>query len=204
MSSSCPHSVVNFHFRGHFYHVLFLTKLREETSVILQPSVYCLLNNSFLHPSKCFLYREPSILTNKTNDIRNDKSAHWVNERYPLFSETYSFTSLMWSAVLCQIHLDTIPTITLKSCLFKSFGNFNCRHKSFSKTAVLMKPALPGSDKATSAICLHLPTFNLLIWAKLAVVKYCFTGIIIWPKNKLWVLFIAGVTLLKSALLHQI
>lgn len=124
-----------------------------------------------LHPSNCFLQRETNILTNTTDDIWNDRSAYWANERSPLFSKTWSFTSLMWSAVLCQIRLETIPTITLKSCLFKSFGNFNHRHKSFSKIAVLMRPALPGSDKATNAICLHLPTFTLLIWAKLTVVS---------------------------------
>lgn len=60
----------------HFYPVLFLTKLREETSMILQPSSYCLLNNSFLHPSKCLLHGEPSILTNKINDIWNEKNDH--------------------------------------------------------------------------------------------------------------------------------
>lgn len=132
---------------------------------------YCLLNNSSLHPTDCFLWRETNILTNTTDDIWNVKSAYWVNERSPLFSKTSSFTSLMCSAILCQIHLETIPTITLKLCLFKSFGNFNHRHKSFSKIAVLMRPALPGSDKATNAICLHLPTFNLLMWAKLTVIS---------------------------------
>lgn len=132
---------------------------------------YCLLNSSSLHPTDCFVWRETNILTNTTDDIWNDKSAYWVNERSLLFSKTSSFTSLMWSAVLCQIHLETIPTITLKLCLFKSFGNFNHMHKSFSKIAVLMRPALPGSDKATNAICLHLPTFNLLMWVKLTVIS---------------------------------
>lgn len=131
----------------------------------------CLLNNSSSHPSDCFLWRETNTLTNTADDIWNYKSAYCVSERSLLFPKTPSFTSLMWSAALCQIHLETVPTITLKLCLFKSFGNFNHSHKSFSKIAVLMRPALPGSDKAPNAICLHLPTFNLLMGAKLTVLS---------------------------------
>lgn len=78
-SPSHPQSFVNYRLCERFYPVLFLTKLREEVSMLLQPSSNCLLNNPSLHPTDCFLWRETSILTNTADDKWNYKRAYWVN-----------------------------------------------------------------------------------------------------------------------------
>lgn len=79
LSPSCPQSFVNYHLCKCFHPVLLLTKLREEVSVLLQPSSSCLLNNPSLQPTDSFLWRETNILTNTADDIWNYKRAYWVN-----------------------------------------------------------------------------------------------------------------------------